>query len=596
MFFPIGRGFARGSVTFPVLADFPDIPASTAGRNQGQTSTADVTTHPITLPTGIQVGDLLLVWFGTDGQPTISVGTGTGWTLAQSSYGTNVHTACIAWKVATGSDTLSLLTSVGQQSSHLTWRITGTSVDQWLIDWDFSNGQSTNSNPPNHISSNGAQKYLFIAARAGDNVVNVTGYPTNYTQGQRLLTASATTGSSVAAAERELEAASDDPSTFTVATERWSCATISIAYTVVGDGDPGDTTPLFVAGSIDYDTVLQQNQSVATTLGGTFDLNDCFTGGGLSFSYPEGSLPTGVTESGGIISGTPTGFQGRRWITIRATNSINSVDYRFLMSVRPRTDVCPFDGQAWEHTFTGTSVPSAATLTNKDHILIINANYNNGITFNNCNNILVIDSDIIHTSDSRDCIRLEADVDDFAGWNLNMSGHRDGFKIAEDYPNIGSEIYLMNSYIFDCGNNSDPKEHGAYVHSHCYLIGNIWYRNMYGNAISTRSSAQIHCNFIYQALEAGVSKFDDHVEYGSLPWQVSGNVVVDVDGTGDYWLRNVTVSGNQVVSYSITNNYGTANNNLVEQGSGYTSPITITGNIELSEAAALAMFPALPWT
>ncbi|PZM90183.1 MAG: hypothetical protein DIU79_14460, partial [Actinobacteria bacterium] len=87
-----------------------------AAWSSGATSTSDTTSHPITLPSGIQAGDLLIVVFSVDGNPTVTA-PADWYKLGQASNGTAV-TGAVFWKFAEGGDTLTLTTSSAEQSSH----------------------------------------------------------------------------------------------------------------------------------------------------------------------------------------------------------------------------------------------------------------------------------------------------------------------------------------------------------------------------------------------------------------------------------------------------------------------------------------------
>lgn len=202
---------------------FPVVEARATGR----TTAANVTSHPITLPSGITAGDLLLVVFSCDGNPTITVDTGasgTGWNALTQGANTTVVSSNVFWKIAEGSDALTLTTSAGEQSSHASLRISG----GYSVTGTSANGSSTNSNPPNHAGHDGTQDYLWIATRAGDSTVVATVAPTNFTNLQTLA-AAGTAGASVNTAERSVNSASQDPGTFTSASEQWVSFTVAVS-------------------------------------------------------------------------------------------------------------------------------------------------------------------------------------------------------------------------------------------------------------------------------------------------------------------------------------------------------------------------------
>ncbi len=373
---------------------------------------------------------------------------------------------------------------------------------------------------------------------------------------------------------------------------RYALARLGLAYLTA---TPSTAAPEYVA-NLPSDMVLQQGQSA------TLDLDTCFSGGNLSYSL-AGVIPPGVSLSGKTLTLAPTGFRGRDWFTVTASNNHGSFSRMILLSVAPRKDVSPFDGAAWNPTYTfvgGTgSAPSTATLTGRSNVLIDAGNYTGGMTLIGCDNVLIYNTRSHSNSDSRDGIRLEQ-CGRVLIWDCELSGLRDGIKLAGgDWPASGPNIFVCNSYIHDCGNSPDPKEHGGYLHSKITLQGNILYNNMYGNALSMRSSGDIICNFSYKSYGAGISYFSDHLKSGAFPLNIIGNVIADAgltDNDGDIILRDVSATGTRVDFFTIAGNYGTANRRLIDIRTGYTGVVAQSGNVTLPNvAAALAMFPATPW-
>lgn len=196
---------------------FPYIVTQSTGR----TSTTDTTGHSITMPTGITAGNLLICIFSVDGAPTCTASS--GWTkLGQASYST-VVTQAIFYKVAAGGDTLTITTSVVEQSSHIVLRIAGAGS---TITGTPANGSSTNSNPPSY-NAGSSKKYLWVATRGGDSTIVPTYIPTNYSSGTQYA-AAGTGGASTSTAARQYEIQTEDPGTWTVATEEWVCWTLAI--------------------------------------------------------------------------------------------------------------------------------------------------------------------------------------------------------------------------------------------------------------------------------------------------------------------------------------------------------------------------------
>lgn len=151
---------------------------------------------------------------------------GKDWWLAARVSSNNNVVGIVAIKVAAGGDALRLMfpDGVGQQASAITFRISGhgsyASVASAI-------GNSTNGDPPNVSITGAAQDCLFIAALCTDAQVVASAAPASY---GNLTTKAATNsaGASVSVADRNLNAASDNPGTFTNTTEQWVAFSIAI--------------------------------------------------------------------------------------------------------------------------------------------------------------------------------------------------------------------------------------------------------------------------------------------------------------------------------------------------------------------------------
>jgi hypothetical protein len=151
---------------------------------------------------------------------------GKNWWIAGKVLSNNAVVALVAIQVAAGGDALRLMFPDGspQQASAITFRISGhgsyASVASAI-------GNSTNGDPPNVAITGSAQDCLFIAALCTDAQVIASAAPSSY---GNLTTKTATNaaGASVSVADRNLNATSDNPGTFTSATEQWVAFSIAI--------------------------------------------------------------------------------------------------------------------------------------------------------------------------------------------------------------------------------------------------------------------------------------------------------------------------------------------------------------------------------
>lgn len=285
---------------------------SVAARASARTMATDTTSHPIGLPTGIVAGNMLLVVFSVDGSPTISINTGVSgnnWTLGtKASYGTDVSGVYV-WKIAEGSDALTLTTSAAEQSSHIALRITGASSVQGAS----ATGSSTNSNPPSLTPSGGAMDYLWVATRSGDSTTVSSSPPSGYNNPQGL-PGIGTSSASTNTAEKLANLSSDDPGTFTTGTEQW--VSFTLAVSPVGNSSIAGTTSgtSSLAGAIrGIGRAITQAAGVALLTG---LLNTSYvtiaaagaTNGAASLSASVGDVGTNYVVEGQTYVNTETGI------------------------------------------------------------------------------------------------------------------------------------------------------------------------------------------------------------------------------------------------------------------------------------------------
>ena len=183
------------------------------------------------LNTVIAAGEKVL-WIAlvsADGNPTVTETQ--GWAkINQASDATNAVTGAIfvrettAAYAASAFPGITINSTAGEQYSLNMYAFkaaAGKAIG--MITATSAQGSSTNSNPPLITNNSGAsQDMSLIASRHGDAAVVATVAPTNYTP--LLSQAGATQGSSTNSAARQLTmaaSATEDPATFTSATEQW---------------------------------------------------------------------------------------------------------------------------------------------------------------------------------------------------------------------------------------------------------------------------------------------------------------------------------------------------------------------------------------
>jgi hypothetical protein len=157
-----------------------------------------------------------MVFCTTGSGATFSVASGSGWAIVdQLNSASGGIRGAIFWKLADGSDTLSIGCGATLGLGARMIRVaTGTFNASTPFDQTSATpATGTNPNPPNHTPAGGADDYLWIAVRHG-SAIATSAAPTNYEDLRSVSTAS--NANNVSIAERELNAASEDPGAFTV--------------------------------------------------------------------------------------------------------------------------------------------------------------------------------------------------------------------------------------------------------------------------------------------------------------------------------------------------------------------------------------------
>lgn len=200
------------------------------------TSSASTSTTPsVSLPSGIVAGDLLLAFVSNQTAITgRNVSWPAGWTELYDKSGSQYGQAG-AYRVADGSEGASITVTMSgsvSNTAHITLRITGVKSGQAPEAGAATAVSSTaNPDPPSLTPSWGSDNDLWIAIAGGAAVSSVSAYPTNYADNQ--LTSANSGFARIAVSTRNLNAASEDPGTYT-----WSGATNSIAETIAIRGAP----------------------------------------------------------------------------------------------------------------------------------------------------------------------------------------------------------------------------------------------------------------------------------------------------------------------------------------------------------------------
>ena len=211
---------------------FPQVPSF-----NGYALPANVTEHTLVfLPPDIVSGDLLLLFFLSDGAPTITFPE--GWTeLFQVASGIAVKLG--AWyRIADGGEgaSITVLTSDAEMAATTSFRITG-----YLGTPEASTATGNNNapQPPSLTPSWGAKDTLWFACQGNDTNRYIFSYPPNYTNGYSALV-NDIQGCNLATARREFNIATEDPDMFHLTeADEWVTTTVAIQPAEAAEADVG---------------------------------------------------------------------------------------------------------------------------------------------------------------------------------------------------------------------------------------------------------------------------------------------------------------------------------------------------------------------
>ena len=212
--------------TYPVVAG-----TATSSENNNTNS------HTITLPAGIQSGDLLLIFWSNRERNGINVPTPNGWTLLYESSSSNEARRICWYKIANGNEGTSITINTygsnqGIRSAHNSYRIAAGTYEGVPVAGTPATGNSGSPNPPSLVSGFGTTKTLWIAASHSLGASDVTA-PASYSNLKQIysndVAQASTFYATMATATRELEAASEDPGSFSLSpSEEWVANTVAI--------------------------------------------------------------------------------------------------------------------------------------------------------------------------------------------------------------------------------------------------------------------------------------------------------------------------------------------------------------------------------
>lgn len=206
---------------------FPSVAGTPAVTEFGGASS-----HSISLPSGIQAGEILLMAIGHH-RADRPWSTPSGWTgLAQDARG-STSSGCrmaVFYRVATGSEGSSV-TVAADGTAH------GAAIVFRVTDYDgapeaqITNDRSSTPSPPNLAPSWGSADTLWFALAVNSPEQTLSSYPSGYSGGVTGVGTNAGSGSNddsrTSAAYRQLTASSEQPGSFGISTTvHWIAATV----------------------------------------------------------------------------------------------------------------------------------------------------------------------------------------------------------------------------------------------------------------------------------------------------------------------------------------------------------------------------------
>jgi hypothetical protein len=195
-------------------------------------SGANTTSHTVSLPANISGGDLLIVFFACDGNPTVTWPTADGWSSIFSQSNGTSNTLSIGYKIADGTEGASITvdTTASERSSHIAYRIYGHDLYGAPEVSTAATGTDDTPDPNSLTPSGGSKDYLWIAVAGNDDGTSIAdAYPSGYTTGETN-SDNHSQGANVAVASKASNASSENPGTFTIGnTEAWVACTVAVS-------------------------------------------------------------------------------------------------------------------------------------------------------------------------------------------------------------------------------------------------------------------------------------------------------------------------------------------------------------------------------
>jgi len=225
-------GIARVTYDTDVGSGYPVVKSRAAGHSE-----ANQTTHPISMPSNVAVGDLLLFVITSNGAATFT--DPDGWTRLDSAGVTTIVQSAVFYTVATStSPALTIETNTSEATTHLALR-----MDNAGTPLSASSTSTTGDIDPPSLDTGSSAKYYFITTASIDRSAggSVSSPPNNYQDFLYLSHPELNAGTAdTAIAGRHAETQTEDPGTFTNESNEWVSFTIAVPFLSDGGGGGGE--------------------------------------------------------------------------------------------------------------------------------------------------------------------------------------------------------------------------------------------------------------------------------------------------------------------------------------------------------------------
>ena len=203
-----------------------ELPAFPLVAATSKALTAAGTSHAITLPSGIVAGNLLLLFFATDGDNSVT--DWDGFTQIYTGEDTRDISFHIGWKIAAGSDTCTLTVSDSEEGSHICYRITGHDTSQMPEASTGSIADTSTPDPDELTPTGGAKDYLWIASEGNDHTETISAWPTNFADNQVAQAGPGSGSCGIGVCSYNLNASVLNPAAFTLSGSE-QCIAVTVA-------------------------------------------------------------------------------------------------------------------------------------------------------------------------------------------------------------------------------------------------------------------------------------------------------------------------------------------------------------------------------